>query len=180
VSADPDVERPDAAPAEPPSVIVSAPFIPASACPGIAQITSYAPGSSDDRSSVSLSPAARSALAMSVPLTVRLWATDPALVTSSDPPAGTVSAAGFSANSLSSTVAEPVPAPAGAFDGSSSPPNTTATAAKISASTAMTTPKATAPEVWAPGGGGVRPSGTGDDPPSVEGGSEVCTGGSDL
>ncbi len=113
---------------------------------------------------------------MSVPLTVRLWAADPPLVTSREPPAGTVSAAGASANSLSSTVADPAPAPPGVSDDPSSPANKTATVAKIKASTAITTPKATAPNVLSPSGGDVPPSATGDDRPSAIGGGEVCTG----
>ena len=124
-------------------MIVRAPVIPASACPAIVQMISYSPGSRDERSSVSDSPAARSAVATSVPLTARLCATEPVLVTSTVPPAETDSAAGVSANSFSSRVAASdvpptVEEPSRSY--------TATTVAMTMANTASTTANAAAPK----------------------------------
>ena len=75
----------------------------------------------------------------------RLCATEPVFVTSTAPPAGTVSAVGVSVNSLSSSVAEPASEAPPAVD--LSPPSCTATTvARTMASTASTTAKAAAPK----------------------------------
>src|SRR5690606_8265514 len=117
-------------------------------------------------SRVSLSPAARSLVMMSVPSMLTLWATDPLLTTSMLAPAGTVSEEGSRANSVSSSVtvsaavaAPPPPPPP-------SPSKTRATAAKTSATTASTAPNQTPPDSAIPRRA-VRPGGASPVAPLV-------------